>query len=520
MKNVVIIGSGIGGLCTAVRLLKQGFNVTILEKESTIGGKVNVKEAQGFRFDLTASILMTPYTYSEVFDYAGRDYRNYFEFIKLDPIYNVNYYDGVQFYAYEDLDKMKHELDKLENESESFKINLANNKVKKYRNHFNSNLFEQYKEFQNKSLRKYLIAQRKLLCRPMINFRELLNKDVLKSLNKISPIKTSDRYISKIIKNQKFKDYLLFLTMYIGVNPYESSNIYTMIPAVTHNYGVSYIKGGVYKYILALVKLIHEMGGKIKTNTEAQQIIVKHNRVTAVKTEDLIYTSDIVVCNADYPYAVRNLFHENIEQQLEREKIVKIKGSSCSVFIIYLGLSKKFNDLNVHNIYISSELKKSIEQAFEGEIPECPSAYIYYPSAVDDTLCSKGKSVMNIMVRVPNLFYKDIKWNEENISELRNKTINEIKKIKGLENIEEYIEYEDYLVPEDLENIFNAYEGSAFGLSHKLNQSLVFRPPIKEKIIDGLYFIGSSTHPGNGVFIIINGTKVLAEVICKDNLFS
>lgn len=401
MKDVVIIGSGIGGLCTAVRLLKQGFNVTILEKESTIGGKVNVKEAQGFRFDLTASILMTPHTYSEVFEYAGRDYRNYFEFIKLDPIYNVNYYDGVQFYAYEDLDKMKYELDKLDNESKSFKINSTNNKIKRYKRHFNSNLFEQYKKFQNKSLRKYLIAQRKLLCRPMISFREILNKEVLKSLNRIRPIKTSDRYISKIIKNQKFRDYLLFLTMYIGVNPYKSSNIYTMIPAITHNYGVSYIRGGVYKYISVLVKLIHEMGGKIETNTEAQQIIVKQDRVTAVKTEDLIYKSDIVVCNADYPYAVRNLFHENIEKQIEKEKQAKIKESSCSIFIIYLGLSTKFRELNVHNIYISREFKNSIEQAFKGEIPECPSAYIYYPSAVDDTLCSKGKSVMNIMVRVP-----------------------------------------------------------------------------------------------------------------------
>ncbi|MDO5518439.1 MAG: phytoene desaturase family protein, partial [Clostridium sp.] len=381
---------------------------------------------------------------------------------------------------------------------------------------YDSVLFEQYKKFQNKSLRKYLIAERKLLSKPMVNIKELLTKEVLKSLNMIRPIKTSDRYISKIVDNQKFRDYLLFLTMYIGVNPYTTSNIYTMIPAISHNYGISYIKGGVYKYISALVKLIYEMGGKIETNTEAQQIIIKHDKVTAVKTEKLIYKSDIVVCNADYPYAVRNLFHENVEKELEREKHVKTKESSCSIFIIYLGLTKKFNDLNVHNIYISSQLKKSIEQAFKGEVPECPSAYIYYPSAVDDSMCDAGKSVMNIMVRVPNLFYKNIEWNEENIRELRDRTMNEIKNIKGLEDIEKYIEYEDYLIPEDLERIFNAYEGSAFGLSHKLNQSLLLRPSIKEKQVHGLYFIGSSTHPGNGVSIIIDGTKVLSDLILKD----
>lgn len=516
MKDVIIVGSGIGGLCTAVRLLKNGFNVTILEKGSTIGGKVNIKESHGFRFDLTASILMTPHVYSEIFEYAGRDYKDYFEFIDLDPIYNVNYYDGTRFYTYEDINKMKCELYKLERAGIIQRNNSYVDKDLGNSDECDCDLFEQYRQFQNKSLRKYLIAEKKLLNKPMLNIKDILTKEVLKSLRRIQPVKSSDRYISKIIKNDKFKDYLLFLTMYIGVNPYTTSNIYTMIPAITHNYGVSYIKGGVYKYISALVKLIYEMGGKIETNSEVKQIIIKENRVTAVKTEKLIYKSDIVVCNADYPYAVRNLFHENIEKELEDESHIKSKESSCSIFIIYLGLSKRFKDLNVHNIYISSQLKKSIEQAFKGQVPECPSAYIYYPSAVDDTLCGDGKSVMNIMVRVPNLSYKHIEWNEENIRDLRNKTINEIKNIKGLEEIEKYIEFEDYLIPEDLSRIFNAYEGSAFGLSHKLNQSLVLRPSIKDKKINGLYFIGSSTHPGNGVSIIIDGTKVLAEVICND----
>ena len=324
--------------------------------------------------------------------------------------------------------------------------------------------------------------------------------------------------IFKLIDNEKFSDYLIFLTMYMGINPYEVSNIYTMIPAISHSYGIGYIKGGFYNYILAIVKLIYEMGGKIETNTEVQQIIVKNDRVSAVKTDKIIYKSDIVVCNADYPYAVKNLFHKNVEAELRSERHMIKKEASCSIFMIYLGLSRKFDELSVHNIYISRNFRESIEKPFKGDIPDNPSIYIYYPSAVDDTLCTRGKSVMNLMVRVPNLSFKNIQWNEEKIHEFRKKIINEIKNIKGLENIEKYIEYEDYLIPDDLQGRFNSYEGSAFGLSHKLSQSLILRPAMKEKNLKGLYFIGSSTHPGNGVSIIIEGTKVLAEIIQNDYL--
>lgn len=528
MKDVIVVGSGIGGLCTAVRLLKKGFKVTILEKEGTVGGKVNIKENEQFKFDLTASILMTPHMYTEVFDYSGRDYRDYFKLINLEPIYNVNFYDGSRFYTYKDADKMKEELDNLEkrddiseDNNELMDYKYCENKKseisdKKYES--NSRLFNEYLDFMKKTMKKYYIADTMLINKPMIDVKEMLSAETVKSISKIKPLKSSHKYISKLIDNEKFSDYLIFLTMYMGINPYEVSNIYTMIPAISHSYGIGYIKGGFYNYILALVKLIYEMGGKIETNTEVQQIIVKNDRVSAVKTDKIIYKSDIVVCNADYPYAVKNLFHKNVEAELRSERHMIKKEASCSIFMIYLGLSRKFDELSVHNIYISRNFRESIEKPFKGDIPDNPSIYIYYPSAVDDTLCTRGKSVMNLMVRVPNLSFKNIQWNEEKIHEFRKKIINEIKNIKGLENIEKYIEYEDYLIPDDLQGRFNSYEGSAFGLSHKLSQSLILRPAMKEKNLKGLYFIGSSTHPGNGVSIIIEGTKVLAEIIQNDYL--
>ena len=488
MDDIVVVGSGIGGLCSAVRLLHKGFKVTILEKEKNIGGKVNIKKHKDFRFDLTASILMTSDIYTDIFKSIDRDYRDYFTLINIDPIYNVFYEDGTNYSFYSDIKKMILELNKIE-------IGLS----------------EQYERFLYKTLEKYLIVNNKFLNKPMLNLKEIINLDSLKSMIQINPLETSDSYISGIIKNEKLKNYLDFQAMYMGVDPYTTSNLYSMIPAISHGYGLSYIKGGFYEYICALKKLVNELGGKIKTSTEVEEIIVKNNEVKGVRTKDGIYKSNIVICNADYPYAAENLFNRKISRDLSWDG-----ESSCSVFIIYLGLRKKYDNLNIHNIFLSSDFKNSIQQPFKGEIPKNPSIYIYCPSSIDESVCGSSKSVLNIMVRVPNLSYKSIRWDKITILKFRNKIINKILKIKGLEDIEDNIEYEEYLTPEDLKKDFYAYEGSAFGISHKLTQSVFFRPSMKSEKIKGLYFIGSSTHPGNGVSIIIEGTRILSYIIIDD----
>ena len=149
---------------------------------------------------------------------------------------------------------------------------------------------------------------------PMINIRELFKLSKLKEIVSLQINKNCYDYISKFIDNEKFKEYLLFQAMYMGINPYENSAIYSIIPAISHGFGISYIKGGMYKYILELEKYIGLLGGKIKKGNNVEKIIIKNNKVIGVKTAQGIYKSDIVVCNADFPYAMENLFEESIEE--------------------------------------------------------------------------------------------------------------------------------------------------------------------------------------------------------------
>ena len=486
MNKVVVIGAGIGGLCTAIRLLNKGYDVTILEKEERVGGKVNIKIKDGARFDLTATVLMTPEIYTNIFSEVGRNYKDYFEMIKIDPIYKVNYYDKNNYKYYSELGKMVDELEKIE-----------------------EGLSIQYIEFLSKSFEKYLNSKNYFLDKIMINKEEILKpKSIKKFLESKGFITTSD-YLKSIMTNEYLLNYLVFQSMYIGVDPYKNSSLYTLIPAVSHIYGLWYIKGGFYNYIKALKKLILELGGKIYVNTEVEKIVKSKNKVIGVRTNRGNYKSDIIVCNADYPYAIKNLIKNK-----DYKKIEKL-DYSCSVFIMYLGLNKKYKDLQVHNIYIGENFKKNIQDAFKGKLPRHPSLYLYYPSKIDETISGRFESILNVTVRVPNLKYDNIKWSKENIHKYRNIIIKELKNIDGLENIENEILYESYLTPVQLKDKFYSHNGTAFGLSHKLSQTAYLRPHIKDENIKGLYYIGSSTHPGNGVSVIIDGSKILVDEICK-----
>ena len=479
MKQVTIVGGGIGAMSSAVRLLNNGYKVRIIEKESTLGGKVNIIQNNNARFDLTASIMMTPNIYTDIFKECGRDYKDYFTMHKVKCLYNVYSSTKEKFKLYNDINETTKELEKLQ-------VGLSN----------------EYLEFINISHKNYLISNRYFLNKPMKNISEILNIETISNIKKIKILKNSYKYTRNIITNEFLIQLLLFQTMYIGINPYTNSSIYTLIPAITQEYGLYHIQGGMYSYINALEKLIIELGGDIILNKEVIKI---DSKTKEVKTKNRTYKSDIIVNNTDYMYTQRELL----------ENTNKNKEASCSVFIIYLGLNTSFENLNIHNVYINKKQRKSMNEVFSGKLSQNPDIYLYYPGNIDNTVVGNFKSIMNVVVRVPNLSYKNIKWDKQSIQNYRNTIIKELKNIEELENIEDHIEYENYLTPVDLKNKYNAYEGSAYGLSHKLSQSAIFRPNMVDKNTKGLYHIGSSVHPGNGVSVIIEGSKVLVNEIIK-----
>ena len=494
MKEVIVIGAGIGGLTTGIRLLKNGYRVKILEKENTVGGKINQINNNGDKFDLTASIIMTPQNYIEIFNYVNKDYSNYIQLEKLDVMYKVFYKDNINYKFYSDISKTIEFLETID-------LNLGMN----------------YLSYISDSYNKYILSNKKFLSKSMNDLKEVLNFSSLTGAIKLFPISNSYKYTSRYIKNEKIKKFLLFQCMYIGIDPYKSSNLYTLIPAISQIQGLWYFKGGMYSYIKALEKIFYEMGGQIYKNTNVDKILIDNGIVKGVSSNYRIHNADIVVCNADFPYAVENLIKEDLYKgKYSDRKVSKLK-LSCSTLIIYLGLNKKYENLEVNNIYIGENFKENIQVSFEGSLPKNPSFYMYCPSKIDCSVCSISKEILNIMVRVPNLKHNNIEWNEILVKKFRDRVMESVTKIKGMEDIEEHIVYERYLTPKDIETKFNAYKGCAFGIAHNLNQIGYLRPNIKSDNVKNLYFIGSSTHPGNGASVIVSGSKLVVDEIKRNS---
>lgn len=493
MKKAIVIGGGIGGLSIAARLLNKGFKVELYEKNSSLGGKTNLLKHSDFKFDLTASLLMIPKDYTELFSDCNKNYKDYFSMIPINPLYNVFYYDGTNYTFSTNLPKLCNTINKISKKDISNRYG--------------------YFEFLSSKYKKYLLAEKYFLNKPFIHSSNFLNLPSLSKAYNLHTLSSCYKECNKYISNEKLLNYLMFQSMYVGVSPYTSPNIYNLIPTVTQLNGLYYIKGGMYSYIKALEKLILDLGGHINTPSSVDEILFNNKNAIGVKIKDKSIYSDIVVCSSDYSYSITNLIKDNsIKPEL---KSIADFEYSCSTFILYLALDKKYPSLNIHNIYINKNFKKNIEAPFNGLFSKNPSLYIYCPSSIDNSLCPKNCETINVMLRVPNLLHNDINWNTETINKLEYMLINILSTIDGMADIRSHILFKDHLTPVDFKTKYNTYAGAAFGISHNLNQSLIFRPQYKLPKINNLYFTGASIHPGNGISMVLKSSKICANSIKK-----
>jgi len=483
-KSVIIIGAGIGGLVAGARLIKKGYAVRIIEKNSCCGGKTGVIKEKGFTFDLTASIMMIPDGYLELVKELGLD----LDIIKLEPNYRLDYFDGTVIDFYSDPAKTLEQIERI-----------------------NQRDGQGYLQFLAEGYKKYQLAYECFLNRNFDSPDDILNNTTIRGFLMGNPLTNSYRYISKFVKDDRIRDFLAFQTMYIGVDPFKSSNLYTLIPVISALKGLWYLKGGFNSLVLALESYIRTNGGAIELNTTCGEFIIEGSSLKGIITDKGNFYGDIIICNSDYAYSLKNYFNDNTQDIIKDEN--RDFAYSCSVFMLYLGLKKKYDSLAVHNIYIGKNFKKNIEAAFLGKLPQEPSLYIYCPSKIDETMAPPGKDAINVMLRVPNTKESKISWNNQQIKKMRELLLQNLTKIKGLEDINANIQYENYLTPKDFEERFNSRYGNAFGISHNLPQTAFLRPQIKSPDFDNLYFVGDSIHPGAGVSLVLIGNKLLLEYL-------
>jgi len=487
-KKIVIVGAGPGGLTAGMILKHRGFDVEIFEKEGCVGGRNAPIKMNGFTFDTGPTFLMMSFILEEMFEETGRKAKDYLEFIHLDPMYRLNFFDN-EVLASDDHDKMEAEI-KREFPGEEGGLN-------KY-------LKREKKRFD------YLFP---CLQKPYSSFSDMLKNPLLKAIPHLDLHLSVFKALGRYFKSDNLKFCFTFQSKYLGMSAWECPAAFAMVAYIEHKWGIYHVTGGLNRISEAMAGVFLEEGGKLRFNTKVKRLVNTGRNVTGVELEDgTVVNADEVIVNADFSYAAVNLMDKKYVKKYAPDKLKKRKYS-CSTFMIYLGVKKKYNFPH-HNVFFAEDYRRNVEDIFDRlKLSDQISFYVQNASVTDPTLAPEGKSTIYILVPVANL-KGDIDWEKEKDA-FKERVLDEVVKRTEMKDLRENIEVEKVYTPDTWRDGLNVYYGATFNLGHNLRQMLYFRPRNRFECFDNVYLAGGGTHPGSGLPTIYESARISANMICK-----
>jgi phytoene desaturase len=490
-NKVIIIGSGIGGLGTACMLGKAGYEVTLLEKNSKIGGRANIFEANGFRFDMGPSWYLMPDVFEHFFNLMGEKIEDHLDLQKLDPSYRIVFTDTGKVVE--------------------MKSNIEEDSI----------VFEELEPGSSKNLKRYLelskqqyeIALSRFMYKNYNSLKDFFSWEMMIEGRKLSVFSKMQTYVEKFFKTDYVQKIMQYQLVFLGSSPYNTPALYNIMSHIDFNMGVFYPKGGIYEIIIALERITKKYNVKIRTNSAVKQILVEQGEAKCVILEngEKIF-ADIIISNADIHHTETKLLAN--ESRTYKEDYWEKKTLAPSAFIMYLGIDKKYPDLRHHTLMFSKDWKKNFAEIFDNPTwPEDPSYYVCAPSVTDKTVAPEGKE--NLFVLVP--IAPGLEDTDEVREEYSKKVISMLEKHLSLKDLNQHIEFKRIYCVRDFANDYNSYKGSALGLAHTLRQTAIFRPDTKSKKVKNLYYVGGNTNPGIGMPICLISAELVYKRLIGDN---
>lgn len=491
-QSVLIIGGGIGGLATAMRLQATGrYQVTILEKNPTVGGRANIREVGGYRFDTGPSLLLMTDVYRDLFQTCGEDFDALVPLIKMEPNYRVHFGDGSTLEMSSDLAKMVANLEKIE-----------------------PGVTPGYYRFLEDAGKKYRIGRKEFVEKNFAKAADFFTAPNLLLLGKLNALDKMYAHVSRFFRDDRLRQAFSMQSMYLGISPYEAPAVYTLLPYTElAEDGLYYPQGGIYQLPRAMQAVGEKLGVQIHTGRNVTQIMVKDGHAHGVCVDGEMLPADIVVSNADLPYTYTDLLPERPAKYEEAKW--KQQPFTSSAFMLYLGTDKQYPQLLHHNFFLSSDYKRNFEEIFHAKVPpRDPSLYVNCPSRTDPTVAPPGGDNIFVLAPIPHLTDQQ-RWDDAQIARFKTKVYDKLAEW-GLTDLREHTVVEEVVTPHEWRDQYNLKYGAAFGLSHGILQVGYFRPSNKAADVDNLYFVGASTVPGTGVPLVCLGAKLVAERIAQD----
>src|SRR5688500_2885024 len=484
-KKVVVIGAGIGGLGTAGLFAKKGYDVTVLEKNATLGGRANIFEADGFKFDMGPSWYLAPDLFEHFFELLGEKVSDHLDLFRLDPSYRIFFYNDPE------------------------PLDIRSNIV------LDAATFDSIEPGSGQRLRAYLkqseyqygVATQHFMYKNYDTIFDFFNRRVMTEGQKLSVFSKMHTFVSKFFKSRKLQQVMEYTMVFLGTSPYEAPALYNLMSHMDFNQGVFYPRGGFYELIKALGRIAEKNGAVLRTNCPVAEIFVSDGMAKGVLLNDGEFVeADIVISNADMQHTEARLLTE--ASRSHSQKYWDKRVMAPSAFIMYLGMSEKLPQLVHHNLLFSEDWRKNFDDIYKDPcLPDEPSLYVCAPSVTDGSVAPEGKE--NLFVLVP--IASDLKMSDEEKERYSVKVLELMEREMGLTGLRKKIEYKRIYTVDNFASDYNAFKGSALGLAHTLWQTAIFRPSNVSKKVKGLYFVGAGVNPGIGTQICL----ISAELVYK-----
>jgi phytoene desaturase len=482
-KKIAIIGSGFSSLAAACYLAKAGNEVTIYEKNETIGGRARQLKKEGFTFDIGPTWYWMPDVFERFFGDFNKKPSDYYELIKLSPAYQV-YFGQLDFVTIAD------NLPEIVSTFESIEKGSG----------------KKLEQFMAEAQSNYNIAIKDLVYRPGESPLELVTLETAKKVDQF--FSTISKDVRKRFKNTKLVQILEFPVLFLGAKPSDTPSFYSFMNFADFGLGTFHPKNGMYSVILAMEELAKELGVTIQTNATTEKINVLNGKATGLVVNNKTIQSDIVLSGADYHHS-ETLLDEKYRQY--SEKYWSKKTFAPSSLLFYVGFDKKIENVEHHSLFFDVDFDVHAKAIYDNpKWPEEPLFYASFPSKTDENSAPKGKEAGIFLIPIaPGL---------EDTPELREvyfeKIITRFERLTN-QNIKNNIIFKESFCVNDFVKDYNSYKGNAYGMANTLLQTAFLRPKLKSKKVTNLYFTGQLTVPGPGVPPALISGKLVSDLIEK-----
>ena len=471
-KSVLVIGAGVGGICAAIHLRKQGFQVTVLEKNAHPGGRCDRFTRDGHHFDTGPTLMVMAPLYQAEFAALGAPMERLLDLKRVDPTYRLIFDDRRQLALTSDMKSMQAQLEAFE-----------------------PGAFQGMLRYLIEGGRHFDLAVEKLVDRDFRQASDFFCLGNLPLLYQIKPLVNHYRNMGSYFTDPRLKAAFTFQDVYMGLSPYEAPATFSMMPYTELAHGVWYPKGGMYAIVEALVDLAREAGVEFAYECAVERVLVEGPAARGVQLaggERL--EAGAVLANADLPYVYDSLLPDD-----GQAKRLSRKRFSCSVISFFWGVDRPYPQIGPHTLFLADDYRQNFDTIIgELGLPANPCVYVHAPARLDPSMAPPGQDTLIGIVPVGHLSEGgDQDWAALR-DQARAQVFRRLEQV-GISDLQSHIKFETSFTPLSWRKRYNLVNGSTHGLCHNLLQLGYFRPGNRHSRYRNLYFAGASTHPGTGL---------------------